>query len=203
MPVTMIKETVTYTFAELDESAQDRAYEKYAHEWVDYDWWDFSYDYFVEIGKLLGFHIRREDISFSLGYSQSDYCSFTGDYYHTPGGFAKLRKEYGPDIAKELGDVIETLRAVQKPHFWDVNASICHSYYNRNGISVENVETPNFYFYDSLNGVDEEIRDAARWFAQWMYEKLREEYEYLTSREQFAEMCEANDYRFTEEGTLY
>ena len=204
MPETMVKETLTYTLEELEEmdlSAYRKAYYSWMEGAADYGWWEYSLEYFAEIGNLLGFHMEPRDIHFSLSYSQGDYCSFSANYYHEKGGFAKLRKQYLSDADQELTYIMRDLATLQRPFFWDISANISENH--RGNMSVSYVETANFYFWDSLTDVDEEIRDLARRFAQWMYSKLREEYEYLTSEEMFKERAEEEEMRFEESGKIY
>ena len=51
---------------------------------------------------------------------------------------------------------------------------------------------------DAEEGVKEFLRD----FADWIYRRLENEYDYRTSEEGCREAIEANDYEFTEEGDI-
>ena len=49
---------------------------------------------------------------------------------------------------------------------------------------------------------DEEISQLLREYMDYIYNCLEREYDYLTSFEAFKETCEANDYKFDEDGNL-
>ena len=51
------------------------------------------------------------------------------------------------------------------------------------------------------NGPEEELRDAARSFMDWIYSMLEKEYEYQTGEENAAESIRANEYTFLADGT--
>ncbi len=53
-----------------------------------------------------------------------------------------------------------------------------------------------------VDDVCAEILAEARAFAEEIYRRLRDEYEYLCSEEAIAERCDANEYLFTENGVL-
>lgn len=58
---------------------------------------------------------------------------------------------------------------------------------------------------DSYREVQDEdcFTQCFRDFADWIYSRLENEYEYRTGEEACKEAIEANGYEFTEEGTFY
>ena len=46
------------------------------------------------------------------------------------------------------------------------------------------------------------FRQVLKDLSSWLYEKLQNEYEYLTSEESFKESCEANGWTFDENGKI-
>lgn len=48
----------------------------------------------------------------------------------------------------------------------------------------------------------DEVTKALRDFNRWIFRRLQDEYEYLTSDEQVEESIRANEYEFTEDGTI-
>lgn len=66
------------------------------------------------------------------------------------------------------------------------------------GASVRNLmeALPDTY----VNDISDEVLDDAKSFADDIYRMLRDEYEYLCSKEVIAELCDANEYLFSEDG---
>ena len=55
---------------------------------------------------------------------------------------------------------------------------------------------------DYADTVADEALESARSYADEIYERLRDEYEHMCSEEYIAELCDANEYLFTEKGKL-
>lgn len=135
--------------------------------------------------------------------SQGDGACFVGKYSYRKNGLKEL-KEYAP-VDTELHSIGESLQAIQKRHFYNVEATVKHSghYYHRfcTDISV--------YRYDHQSGDEtnfnesEEVIDLLRDFMLWIYNKLEEQYWYLVSEEAIIETIRSNDYDFTIDGKLY
>lgn len=179
---------------ELTSQAQQRAHENFP---IDYDWWDFTYDYIVEQATLLGITIatktvrlmsgaKREDpaIYFSGFYSQGDGSCFNGTYHYAKGA--------PKAVTPTLTQVAKDLQAIQKKNFYGLEATIKAK---DNYISIQPFKRDDYADCD-------ELEEALNDFNAWIYKTLRDEYEYLSSFEQFLETCEANDYDFDENGKL-
>lgn len=65
-----------------------------------------------------------------------------------------------------------------------------------------NTDEANPYRLTNLAALDHDIEESCKNYATEIYNRLREEYEYLCSEEVMQEHFEANDYHFTEEGAL-
>ena len=50
---------------------------------------------------------------------------------------------------------------------------------------------------------DEDVSEALRDLARWLYGRLDDEYEHLTSDEAIDEMIRLNEYGFTEDGVRF
>jgi hypothetical protein len=78
---------------------------------------------------------------------------------------------------------------------------------NEHGDTCETNKTAGKYFKSLHEGTDDEISDSEQEFLNDILEDyriiLRNEYEYLTSKEAIIETIEANDYGFTEDGKQY
>lgn len=206
------EKTITlYTYDELSEAGKERARQ----------WWNEcreSRDYdavtedFAEIVKLMGFDLTthsvrlmngstREEpnIWWSLGYVQSDFAGFEARYRFNKGGLAALKSYASKD--ETLHAIAESLQEMQKRNFWQISAVIRFS--DRTGYDIPEVLKDGCYMYGSDAEADAEsvIREACKDLSRWLYSRLREEDEYLSSEESVADAMEANGYTFREDGT--
>lgn len=197
-----------YTFDELDENAKEKAREWYKEGALQYEWWYTTLDDAKSIGKIIGIEI--DDIYFSGFASQGDGACFTGTYSYRKGGFAKLVKECPEHYTdrdgavrvcssnRELIRIVRDLQALQRKNFYRLEAAISHSghYYHSYCTDIQ------VWSENRWNEPDcaDDFRDALRAFMDWIYDRLREEYEYLLSDEQVDESILANEYTFDEWG---
>ena len=65
-------------------------------------------------------------------------------------------------------------------------------------VSVEHLDDP----YRDVGEAEDEVQTLLRDFADWIYARLEEEYEYRTSDEQVEESIRANEYEFDEDGDM-
>ena len=117
----VIEKTV-YKFSELSERAKQRAREAYTGGgYLDYEWWDCTFEDAVTCAELLGIKIdvdggqkrsaTRPMIYFSVGGSQGDGASFSGDYTCRPNAIAAITAHAPLD--EELLRIAQALQAVQ------------------------------------------------------------------------------------------
>jgi hypothetical protein len=196
MPQTLTKSVTAYKFSELSSAARSRALEKMYDINVDFDnWHEGCYDYFKEVGKILGIEIDK--ICCSGFSSQGDGACFEGKYSFKKGCLTKIQS-YAP-IDHRLHEIAIALTRLQSKYFYGLSARVKHSghYYHEYCTEIwiqgrgEN----------STNAC-QELTELLRDFMKWMYRSLNDEYDYLTSEEAIIETIEANDYDFTEEGNF-
>ena len=206
------EKTITlYTYEELSEKAKERARQWWL-ECRDASDYDSVIQDFAEIVKLMGFDLmthtvrtyggteRQEpNIWWSLAYVQGDFAGFEARYRFNKGGLAAL-KSYAPKD-ETLHAIAESLQEMQKRNFWQISAVIRFS--DRRGYEIAEVLKDGCYMYGSDAETDAEsvIREACKDLSRWLYSKLREEDEYLSSEEAVADAMEANEYTFREDGT--
>ena len=218
-----IKETKIYQYDELSENAKEKAREWYRE--VDYDWWDCLYEDFAERAKELGIELSKKpvllmngktrydpEIYFSGFYCQGSGSSFAGKWRAWDMNPDKLKSECPTD--SELHRIADVLTdcAKEDGEMWaDIKA------HDDNWIRVEvnDGET----IEEKLNELEyksneynllaqtcqqreQEVAKALRDFNRWIYARLQEEYEYLTSDEHVEESIRANEYEFTEDGEV-
>lgn len=187
-----------YTFEELSESAKENAREWYRQNYPEYEWWDSVFDMAKEAGECLGIDIDR--IFFSGFWSQGDGACFEGTYSYRKGWRGELKKRFGGDLLREIEEIGNALQVVQSPAFYKLSASVSQSGLRmHSGCTYIQVDHEDRYATD-----DEEdgIKDGLRYFMDWIYYKLEDEYEWLMSDEQIDEEIIANSYEFTEDGSF-
>jgi hypothetical protein len=190
-------EMQAYKFSELNDTAKQKALDK-CREWqTDDRWWEYVYDDAKEIGKIMGIDIER--IYFSGFYSQGDGACFEGHYEYVKGA-TKNVQQYAP-MDTELHAIAQVLQNIQRANFYQLKASVKHRghYYHENSTDI-NVDR-----YDGCElsrDAEEIVTECLKDFMRWIYSTLEKEYEWLTSDEYVAEMIEANDYEFDEDGNI-
>ena len=191
----MRTETVNiYKFSELSESAKEKARDWYRDGDLDYDWWGAVYELATTAGKMLG--ISVDNIYFQGFYTQGSGACVTGSYSYNKGWKKELEKEFGSTLLEEIVVIGKELQAVQSKAFYKLSATLS---YQRNSYSSISVEHEDRWAEDDE---EQELRDALKSFEHWVFSKLEQEYEYLTSDEVVDESIEANEYEFYEDGSI-
>lgn len=215
---------MVYTYDELDDSAKAKAREWYVqHVFNDACDWEFVYEDAELMANLMGIEIDRRAwtnphghkgseprIYFSGFWSQGDGACFEGTYRYKKGAVAAIKKETGfgykrPDGTvgtgdKELIRIATELQAIQRKHFYKLRAACTLNghYYHSGcmGVDVEDYENK----YRDLGDAEVEVRQLMRDFADWIYERLEDEYDYQTSDEAVEESIRVNEYEFYQSG---
>ena len=184
---------------ERDPKRFKREYEKWQEHSPDYDWWDCTYENFIEDCGKLG--VRVDSITFSGFYSQGDGAAFAGRVYvyewmenkgydvTHPAAYLACRDD-GSYVSLTTGRG-NNMRASYTGESYTVASGIFAGLDDDTWCSlvIEQVE--------SLN-VEEEVLSFCEDLAQELYTNLRDEYEHLTSEAMFIEHCEANEITFEE-----
>lgn len=196
-------EITVYKFSELDDRAKERAMDAWRDGHLDYDWWEFVYEDADQVAEILGIHLTRKGrntptIWFNGFYHQGSGSSFQGSYSYAKGA-VKAIKEYAPKD-EELHRIARDLQDAQRKNFYGLRATIVPSHRETSlRVSVENIH---HIYGDASDEAEEAITEAMNDFNHWVYQRLKNEYEYLMSDEAIAESIEANEARFEEDGTL-
>lgn len=173
-----------YAFAELSETAQERALNAFRDVNVEYNWWEDSFGTIRAAGELLGLDIG--DIHFDT----DSYCTFDASYEYVRGAAKAVKTEFPQDT--KLHGIAKDLQALQKRHFYSLSCAVTEG------------RSMNYYrcFRFGEDYECAELGDMIDDFAHWAWILLRGEYKYLTSAEAIQEAIEANEYEFTEDGKL-
>jgi hypothetical protein len=216
-----------YKYAELNERAKLKVNNWYREHSMIHEWWDCVYDNAKEDGEALGFSI--DDIRFSGFSSQGDGAHWTG-HIHMP-TFLKAHLDersayYGEDIILlelwEQGWIFKDVSVQNKSYRYSHSGGMeLYEYPTEwvTGIDDDAVETLEHgvmagarvaLLRDSFTyGVDQRVNEwcdealtQAKAFADEIYRRLSVEYDYLTSDESIADVCDVNDWLFNEEGEM-
>lgn len=200
-----------YQYGELSEKAKEKAREWWRDGGMEYDWWDGVFEDTVAVAEILGIDLielvgkpgqmeRKTMILFRGFWSQGDGACFEGRYEYAKGSVKRIR-EYAPKD-KELHRIARELSKVQRRYWYRMSAEVkhtghyCHEY--STSIAVESDEE----IGGEMREEDEvKVAELLRDFMRWIYKRLKDEYEYLTSDEVVAETIESNEYEFLEDGS--
>lgn len=202
--MTEVEEKTEFEFSELSERAKDAARQAYiANDYPHDDWWDGVFEDAVRMGALLGIqisatsHIRKTggicqttDIFFSGFWSQGDGASFEGAYACAPEASRLIRVKAPEDetlhrIADQLSLLQTTRRLLGLEPFRatiSTTGGYCHS-----GTMDVAIDDPNIdddgRGEPAIQAEEESITKLMRDFADWIYNQLENEHDYLTSDE--------------------
>ena len=204
--------TVIYTIDELSEAAKETARAWYRQCGMHDQWYDFVYEDFSEICRILGITLGTASaklvgggtrdfpqIFFRGFWSQGDGASFAGHYRHARGATTGIRRHAPKDDT--LHAIADSLQAVQRRNFFQLRCEIrqcgnyCHEYTMH--IAVER-DSPTGQ--DMTDDAEDAVIEALRDLARWLYRQLQQEYEYQTSDTAVDESLATNRFTFTEHG---
>jgi hypothetical protein len=219
---------VIYSFDELSEAAKKKALEHHRnYEVEDSNWWDWTYDSFIDNASLKGYSVLPKDIQFDL----SQGACFSGT----------VRKTHEQTLALLPCDLVAKINLINAklrllgdgPRITDLECQFWLNYSNNYRRSkTMSISSVSFIFgewtrcnrntctcfpewpslCDELEALWESINDAiygpvekavleeARGLADELHKSLEKEHEYLTSDEHLSEMFRSNDKEFTEDG---
>ena len=203
MPRTI--ERTVFKFSELSDKAKNKARDARRYCDVQYDdWWDFVFADAVEVASLMGIDIGRNDkrpaIHFSGFCSQGDGASFNGWYNHKEDAHTKVREHAPKD--EELHAIADGLVVMQTTarllHGGRLYARIDTSgHYSHSGTMSADVEGEAPACSEE---VEKDLLALLRRFADWIYEQLETEHDYLTSDKHIDEYLSEEE--FDEDGSV-
>ncbi|MYF07174.1 MAG: antitoxin of toxin-antitoxin stability system [Rhodospirillaceae bacterium] len=210
-----IIETVVYRIDELSDEAKEAARCWYRQAGLHDEWYDFVYEDFGTICKILGVTLAttpvrlygggtrdKPRIMFSGFANQGDGASFQGWWRHARGAGKAIRAHAPKD--EELHRIADVLQEVQRRNFWQLGATVrqsgryCHEY----TMAIE-VERDSPTWQPPTDGAEDTVTEALRDLARWLYRQLEGEYEHQTSDETVDEALSVNGLTFTAEGRRF
>lgn len=187
---------------------QRRLIEQHRDINTDYDWWDCTYDDFVETAKAKGFETTTKNIQFSGFWSQGDGASFTG-IVDVPTFIKahKLKAAY-PWIMKLYehgGDIYVRVERIRHHYAHEntcraeiIDGDAFSGLLYPSGFDIDDVRLLTLAEWDKhlqsdIEQLEKDIEQTRLELCGELYESLETEYEYLTSDEAVWEAIEAND----------
>ena len=203
-----IIETEVFTYEELDDRAKEKARDWYRKGVFDYDWWDCLYDDAAEIADLLGIDLRQKRVTLMNGghrydpaiyftgfYHQGSGSSFEGSYSYRKGALQAIQAYAPKDNA--LHQIARDLQEVQRKNFYALTAKV--KSHRDHSIDVEVYKDGDTW--SVTREAEEGIKEALNDFNHWIFRRLQDEYEYLTSDEVVEQSIIANEYEFESDGS--
>lgn len=197
--------TLAYTFDELNDEAKEKARDKHRDWYTQDDWWDYTYENANRMGAAMGFF--NMEIQFSGFCSQDDGASFSANYVNTAGAVDAIKSMCNDmgllRIAKEI-TALQIATKLQIGYFFDKDVIV-----QRLGNSVhsgcmvtgfDDNEYPD-EIQTAMRETDLEFQNLTRSFADWIYNQLEAEYNYLASDEHLNEVLPESHLRFDEDGS--
>lgn len=208
-------ERTLFQIGELSDEARERARLWYRQGGFDYEWWEFVYDDFERICDIIGVELRMRPVRlcgggsrqkpciwFSGFWSQGDGACFEGDYSYAKGSRGAIRT-YAPKDA-ELHRIADALADIQWRNFFQLTARATHRgrYYHEYCIEVS-VERDSPVYQEMTARAEDDVAEALRDLARWLYQSLEQEFDGLNSDEAVDEAIAANEYSFTADGARF
>ena len=194
-----VVETQVFKYEELSDKAKEKALDWYRSLNMDNHFAEPVIEDAEQVAEVLGIEFARRNgskepaVYWSGFWSQGDGASFEGTYRYAKGAAKKVR-EYAPRDT-ELHGIADRLQKLQSRIFYRGRFEIrARGYYQHSG-------TMTAEWYDPCpDDIGDDILQELRYFADWIYGKLEEAYEWENSDEVVAENIIANEYEFDEEG---
>ena len=161
----------------------------------------FGLDIRQKVVKCVDKSIRYDTSIYYSGFSsQGDGACFEGAYQYKKGS-VKAVKEHAP-LDTELHEIVQALCDIQKINFYQLYAQCNHSghYYHSGCMQVDVERQDNWHMTETA---EEDVRDILRLFADWIYSRLENEFNFTMSDENIDESIECNEYEFTENGNIH
>ena len=193
-----------YRFSELPEEVQRKLIEDHQQAAGElFDSAEWVYDDAATIADLFGLDINtrtgkngkgeityKPNVYWSGFWSQGDGACFEGDYHYKKGALKAVKSYAVQDTT--LHQIVKDLQEIQSRNFYQLTASTVHRghYYHSGCMSVD-VKRQDYK--EMTDDAEEAITQALRDFADWIYNKLEESYNWDTSEENARDYLENDD----------
>lgn len=199
-----MKDVTAKELKELDPKRFEKEYYKWQEYAADYDWADWIKENFEADMRCEG--IKVDTFTWNIGYSQSDGAAFDGHvviYEWLEANPQYIERYLALYLACKQDGSYMTLRTNNRGFYMHTNI-VDHLYETApEGVfSMLDEDAWTELVIDQWDraGLEDEMKSTCERFMQDMYDKLRDEYEHVTSEESFIDSCECNEITFEIEG---
>jgi len=199
-----LKDVTAKELKELDPKRFEKEYYKWQEYAADYDWADWIKENFEADMRCEG--IKVDTFTWNIGYSQSDGAAFDGHvviYEWLEANPQYIERYLALYLACKQDGSYMTLRTNNRGFYMHTN--IVDHLYETAPEGVFNMLDEDAWTELVIDqwdraGLEDEMKSTCERFMQDMYDKLRDEYENITSEDAFIESCECNEVTFEIEG---
>lgn len=191
-------------FHELEEGVQQRVIEKYNDWFTAHDWWDCTYEWFIETCReTYGVEVHSRGITFRGFWSQGDGAAFTGKVTDIDKFLSRA-----PCSARACKDTSIYHRVIRHMFnecglslsttptgFYQTSQASAVERYNVNPHEYQGTRQMKHYEHaeNALDWLEHAWEDICIDLASTLYQHLEQEYEDLTSVEALAENFNTNE----------
>lgn len=192
-------EVLVYSFDELSDKAKDKAHHEFLSSGFDCGSIDLTREQSVLKLEYAGFTVNALD--YSIG-GQGDYVSIAGKYRYKKGWKNSYIAEYG-NQCKILPYLLE-LQALQAKVFYDFDLLLSVTNYGTQLLDYDCIGDVYSYRYQPIpDDIERGMKLAILNINAIILADLKADYDYVSSVEYFAELCEGNEWQFLENGEMF
>jgi len=199
-----LREVTAQELKSLDPKQFDKEYYKWVEYAADYDWAEYIQEDFASQMKVQGIHVDR--FTWNISYSQGDGAAFDGHitiYQWMEANPQYIERYPALYLACKTDGSYMTLRVSNQGLYMHTNMTEYLYETQPEGVfGMLDEETWVELVLDQWDsaGLEGEMKSTCERFMKDFYDRLRDEYEHLTSEESFIESCECNGITFEIEG---
>jgi hypothetical protein len=194
-------------YKDLNQEAKDRALQDYVEHGQDYNWWEFTYEEWLEKLRAVGIDTDVDKIRFRGFCSQGDGASFIGTidlrvFLETHDGLREQHQELYlstvPFNKVELAEYALTLVRVGNYYYAHENTVTL----DWELLDCDDFSENSAHLCDLMQAAEDGVLEQCRYYMREIYNDLELTDEYLRSEEAFIEAIESNGWEFTKSGKL-
>jgi len=189
----------TFEFDELSPFARRKALTDLRECNLDYGWWEHLTEFFVELLAAAGVSASPDDVRFTGFYSQGDGASFSGSYAYQKTAPERLTARLGGEDLKAWLCFADNLENAARPSSYTAEVDItapsghyAHAYTMSARATCEKGRADEAEFLETF-----------RKMANWYYQAIEDEFNYLTSEMAITETIAANGWTFLSNGQVF
>lgn len=186
----------TIKYQDLPEDRKEQIRNKHREAGLHDDWYEYVYEDAKEIGTQFGLNI--EDIFFSGFWSQGDGACYKGSLRFKACDESELPEEVR-GVYRTLHEVDSLLKILDSDEYLYIGISLGGRCTHEHNMLFEFYKESNETAEAIVDSKEDDICEALRDYARWIYKSLEAEYEYLNSDEYIDEQLYDEEYENEQE----